>query len=75
VKHSSASCCSIQFFQKGKTIVVTVEDNGKGFDINSVNRNRNGLQNLTARAKQLNGEFKMESKPEGGSTAKFSVHI
>jgi signal transduction histidine kinase/ligand-binding sensor domain-containing protein len=75
VKHSDCRNCQIQFLQKGKQLFLSVMDDGKGFNIKTNNNHRNGLKNLSERAKQLRGVFLVESIPGEGSKVKLEIRL
>ena len=40
IKHAAATTVTIQLMHYEDTAILTIEDNGKGFDVNSVDENR-----------------------------------
>jgi PAS domain S-box-containing protein len=73
-RHASATkvVCALQ--QKGKSLSLTIIDNGKGFDINEQSKKRTlGLLGMKERAIMLNGKYCIETKP--GKGTKVSVEI
>jgi signal transduction histidine kinase len=75
IKHSSCSICNIYFIQKGRAVRLMVKDNGKGFDIQIINRHRNGLYNMQQRVKDLNGTIAINSSPGNGTEIKIDCRI
>jgi signal transduction histidine kinase len=45
-------------------MVVTVKDNGKGFDTEMIT-SRNGLKNMQVRAKEIQGNISIKSSDDG----------
>ena len=63
LKHSGASHVKISI-QAGHQFIMYIEDNGKGFVVDSGSR-RNGLNNMLARAEAVGGKVKVESEATG----------
>lgn len=70
LKHSGCTEISINANLTGKTLEITLYDNGKGFDI-SDDFNGNGLVNMKARAENIGGSLRIQSSLETGSMIKF----
>ena len=68
IKHAKATKSSIQLTRNGNLISLTVEDNGKGFDVNAVKKNGIGLSNVNHRVEYLNGKMDVKSDKKGTST-------
>ena len=75
VKHSGATEARIGVEPMGRTLAVTIHDNGKGFDPASVSANGFGLNNLRERAKRLGGTCEIESIAGSGTTVKMRVPL
>jgi two-component system, NarL family, sensor kinase len=72
VKHSGATTILAQVIRQGDNLSITVEDNGKGFDISQTDITRGaGLANVKARVDYLKGKMDLKSTPGKGT----SVHI
>ncbi len=59
-KYSNATNFNLSLALKQKTIVITANDNGVGFDENSITKG-NGLTNIRQRVSTYNGEAKLTS--------------
>jgi hypothetical protein len=59
VKHSHATELMVRIKLDGSTFVVMVEDNGIGFDSQQANSERNGLNNMMSRMKEIGGDFEI----------------
>lgn len=70
IKHANAQQVLVQLTQENSRFTLTVEDDGKGFDINGSFAGA-GLSNIKSRAAYLNGTVDVVSK-EGEGT---SVHL
>lgn len=72
VKHSGASEIVAQVIRKGDQISITVEDNGKGFELkNETEMHSAGLRNIRSRVHYLHGQLDIQSQPGKGT----SIHI
>jgi signal transduction histidine kinase len=76
LKHASASEINIQLVQEDARISLTVQDNGKGFDISGVDVNKSsGLRNIRSRVDSLGGQFSVDSQPGQGSEMTVEINI
>ncbi len=71
VKHSGATSVTIVLKRSGKGVTLTIEDNGIGFDKESVTRSQRsgkwGLTNISERAISIGGSCQIESVPGSGT--------
>jgi two-component system, NarL family, sensor histidine kinase UhpB len=74
IKYSEATKASVYFQQDKKGIVVTIKDNGKGFDTEMITT-RNGLKNMQIRAKEIHGKMVIESKIGHGAEIVLSFEL
>ena len=65
IKHAQASEVVIELSQDKHTMLLTVKDDGKGFDV-SCKRKGVGLQNISSRAALLGGDVLIDSSPGDG---------
>jgi signal transduction histidine kinase len=56
-------------------IELKVSDNGIGFDIAKVRKGGLGMKNMHERARLLNGDLKIESKRNKGTTISFFTKL
>jgi signal transduction histidine kinase len=69
IKHAQASHAQVTLATEGGVISVTVSDDGKGFDrVNPERSEGIGLQNLDARARDLQAQVRQESGDSGTKT-------
>lgn len=62
IKHANAKACRIEITKVGnKELLITIEDNGIGFDSNKKDNTGIGLKNMTDRAKTLSSKLKVNS--------------
>jgi signal transduction histidine kinase len=78
IKHAEATSIRITAYQMEGNIVLTVQDNGKGFDKNELENKSNrsfGLINMEERVKMLKGKLSIESEPGKGTKSVFSIPV
>lgn len=72
IKHATASQIIIQLVEEEQDIVVTVEDDGKGFDINKLNLKKSaGFHNVQSRIQFLKGTLAVHSEEQVGTSIEF----
>ena len=64
-KHARATEVQIQLSTTKEWVYLTVEDNGKGFDLNQ-NRSGFGLQGIQERVAAVKGHFQLKTSPGNG---------
>ena len=74
VKHAEATQTNVQLVQEPDRISLTVQDNGKGFDV-SQETNGMGLNNIRKRVAVFNGEFNVSSEPGNGTEISVELRI
>ncbi len=68
IKHAGATTLDIQLHRDTDSVSVTVEDNGKGFDLAAVkNMGGIGLKSIEARAAYLDGKVDYDTAPGKGT--------
>ena len=75
VRHSGASEVFLRIHREGLRLIVCIEDDGKGFDPASADRERNGLENMLRRAAETGGECNVASLPGAGCRVRFNVPL
>lgn len=65
IKHSEATLVKMVLIENKADISLSIEDNGKGFVVDSTKRKGNGLKNMEERVKLWNGTFAINSQKEG----------
>ncbi|MCW5921050.1 MAG: hypothetical protein KIS77_01810 [Saprospiraceae bacterium] len=61
VKHAQAERVSISFELKNDCLVVQVQDDGKGIELEKINQFGNGLHNMRQRLQDVGGEMRIEN--------------
>ena len=72
IKHSNASDAIVRIKRDETKVLITIEDNGKGFDIANI-KNGLGLIGLKERSQLLNGEFMIDSKIGEGTRIRVAI--
>jgi signal transduction histidine kinase len=77
-KHADADHVTIRLVAAFPDIILRIEDNGKGFDVQNrlatlTKEKRMGIRGMVQRAKLLQGEMKIQSKPMQGT--KISIRL
>jgi signal transduction histidine kinase len=67
-KHSGASSVSVVLRGTQEATELTIRDDGHGFDVHALGRDRLGLAGVSERVRMLGGEVEIESFPEKGAT-------
>ncbi len=70
LKHASASHISIELDTSLERVQLDIEDNGQGFDLETVAEGL-GLGNMRTRAEKLGGQLSIISSPETGTRVSF----
>jgi signal transduction histidine kinase len=75
-KHARASTVWVRFAREGGGTVVTVTDDGRGFDLADVQRApgaRFGLQTMRERAESVGGSLTVDTAPGRGTTVRVFI--
>lgn len=73
-RHAKASNVSLAVDRKDGRVILTVRDDGRGFDPEQKSLAvGHGLANMKARADELNGQFEIESQPGQGTTVRLTL--
>lgn len=74
IKHSGANTLDITLLKDEDGISITIEDNGKGFDINEAKKKEGiGLQNLQTRINYLKGTIEWDTASGKGTVVTINV--
>lgn len=74
IRHSEATEALVQFFCEGKVLEITIEDDGRGFDLTAARTNGIGLQNIEKRAELANLTVFFDSS-SNGTTVQLTVAL
>lgn len=72
IKHASPTSIAIQISNNNGILVVSIEDNGSGFDINKASLG-NGINNIKSRLATLNSRLNINSVNGSGTIIHFKV--
>jgi len=75
-RHAQASEVNACLKIRNDELLITINDNGKGFVINSIERKKTlGILGIKERIELLNGEFRIDSVSGVGTTIKIKVPV
>ncbi len=77
-KHGAASAVTVASAIDGDDWVLTVRDDGRGFDVGSVaarGRRNFGLQFMRERAELIGAQFEVHSRPDGGTLVRLAIPV
>ncbi|HEX5823675.1 MAG TPA: sensor histidine kinase [Candidatus Limnocylindrales bacterium] len=77
-KHGAASAATVASAIDGGDWVLTVRDDGRGFDVGSVaarGRRNFGLQFMRERAELIGAQFEVHSRPDGGTLVRLAIPV
>ncbi len=77
LKHAKAKEINVQLVRYDASVVLMVEDNGRGFDVGRVQQTGSGLglKNIENRVRALNGEHFIDSSPDGGTSVTIELPL
>ena len=76
IKHAGAAQAKITLNQKGSSLQLSVEDDGRGFDKNILKQKDGmGLQHLAVRVKSHNGTFTIDTQPGHGTKVRVELPL
>jgi signal transduction histidine kinase len=74
LKHSGANEIQFKVRFENRVLEILVSDNGRGFDIDSVELG-NGLANIRERMAAIGGQVSIDSQPNRGTEVRFIIKI
>ena len=77
-KHGAASAVTVASAIDGDDWVLTVRDDGRGFDVDAVaaqGRRNFGLQFMRERAELIDARFEVQSQPDGGTLVRLAIPV
>lgn len=75
VKHADATEGIVQVVGAGSRLTITIEDNGKGFDMQQLTSEGMGLKNLSSRIQLLGGTHEILSAPGKGTSIYVEIDL
>ena len=77
-KHGAATAATVASAIDGGDWVLTVRDDGRGFDVGAVaarGRRNFGLQFMRERAELIGAQFEVHSRPDGGTLVRLAIPV
>lgn len=76
MKHAVANQALIQIQQVDSRLMITAEDNGKGFDVSETDKKPGmGWKNIRSRVEYLRGTIDLQSAPGTGTSVNIEIEI
>jgi two-component system, NarL family, sensor kinase len=75
VKHADATVLTVQLIKYPGEIMLTVEDNGSGFSENALYKSGIGLSNIRSRIAYLEGNIRIDTNEDAGTTVIVDVPV
>lgn len=76
IRHSGATRVMVQLSCNNKLLYITVEDDGKGFDIQAAKKQKSmGLKNIESRTKLLKGQLDYQTSPGEGTSVLITIPL
>lgn len=72
-KYAAASEVKIEMYSQDEKLMIIINDNGVGFDVNEKNKEQYGLQNIKKRAVEFGISLTLETEINKGTTYKLLV--
>ncbi len=73
VRHAQASTVEIDFGVDAQNLILSIEDDGIGFDASQTVSGKLGLRGIQERAELVHGELKIRSNPAAGTSIQLSI--
>ena len=74
IKYAEAKKITIQLAKNNRNFIISIIDNGKGFDINKVNLG-NGLSNMEKRMSEIDGKVNIKSEISKGTLIQIICNL
>jgi signal transduction histidine kinase len=76
IKHANATEIIVQLFKEDNKLNITVEDNGKGFDVKNINNFKGaGWTNIINRVNYLKGKTDVVSNEKEGTSVNIEIPL
>lgn len=73
VTHAGATLVEIRVFREGDSDILTVNDDGKGFDVTARHPGHFGLVGMQERARMIGAELGIDSRPGSGTLVRLRL--
>lgn len=75
LRHANATLVKVHVTRKQRALYLSIQDNGKGFDVTIGKKTSYGLKTMEERCEQIGGSFSMKSKQEEGTIIDVKVPL
>jgi signal transduction histidine kinase len=76
VKHAQADQVLIQLLQRDGSLFLTVEDDGKGFDLEKARQQTSlGMSSVASRVSYLKGDLDIDTAPGQGTSVSIAIPL
>ena len=76
LKHAGATWVALRLTREAGELVLTIEDDGKGFDPASIGKTGGvGLTSMCERAERIGGHLTIDTRPGGGTRVSLTVSV
>jgi len=75
IKHAAATSVEIRLEADGNGIIITISDNGSGFQHQELPPGRNGIRNMKKRLSEIKGTLEISSTPGKGTEIVIRVPV
>jgi signal transduction histidine kinase/ligand-binding sensor domain-containing protein len=74
-KHAWCNKVTVTIEETTNEILLSIKDDGKGFDVNGVRLFANGLKNMQNRIEQVGGSYRISSQPGKGTLTEIRIYL
>ncbi len=75
VRHAKCRTVFVSFVRDKDELLLTVKDDGAGFDPAGLTEPGNGLENMRQRMAEVQGEYRVDSRPGAGTSVQFRIPL
>lgn len=75
IKHSQCDSIKISLFNSDENLSLILQDDGSGFNTNTITSNGIGLKNMKKRAEIINGTYDLESSTNNGTKLTITIPV
>ena len=75
IRYSEAGNAFLRIHTGTGLLKIEISDDGKGFDMDNIRKNANGLKNMTKRMKEINGDYLLQSSSGKGSVTEIKFNL
>lgn len=75
LKYSEANTIWLHLSTNNQKLHITIQDNGKGFDLEQEYHKGNGIKHILTRLRRYNGNTRIETSPDYGCTVHFELGL